>query len=394
MSPRRKHADAVLWPEAGFETICQHYAENRLAHDGAAAPPLYQSSTFVYPNAEAFIGRKAPDAPYYEYTRVGNPTVEMLEAKLARLEAADWARGVGSGMAAVAAAINACVQAGDHVVCVSRVYWPTRVYLGRMERYGVQTTYVRGVDPADFAAALRPETKLLYLESPTSGIADVPPVRELVALAGERGIKVVLDNSWATPFFYRPLDDGVDLVLHSATKYFGGHSDVVAGVVMGHDADLRQRVLDEAEFTGGTLDPFAAWLLLRGLRTLGLRMERHQSNGLAVARTLDQHPKVKHVFHPGLPSHPHHTQAARQLRGFGSLFGFMLREQTREACYRFIDRLKLFSIGVSWGGHESLVLGGDFFSEDPASPVWFIRLHVGLESEADLVADVLQALED
>lgn len=394
MTPRHKHDHAYLPPDAGFETICQHYAEDRLAQDGAAAPPLYQSSTFVFPNNASFLERHSPDSPYFEYTRLGNPTTAMLEAKLAKLEHGDWARCVSSGMAAIAAAVHACLKAGDHVVCVDRCYWPTKVLLNKMERFDISTTYVKGVNVDDFVAAITPKTKVFYLESPTAGFGDVPDIDKLVAAAHERDIRVIFDNSWASPYFMNPLDHGVDLVVHSCTKYISGHSDVMAGVVIGRDGAPRKCVRDEAEYGGATLDPFAAWLLLRGLRTLALRMERHHESALAVAGMLAEHPKVERVYHPGLPCHPHHETAKRLLRGYGSLFGFTLKDNSREATYRFVDRLKLFGIGVSWGGHESLVVGADFFGDDPDNPVWFVRMHVGLESTDDLIADVRQALED
>ncbi len=380
--------------DAGFETLCEHFGEDRLGHGGGAVPPIYQNSTFIYPSAEEFEKRKSPDSAFFEYTRTGNPTTAILEAKLARLEGGRWARAFASGMGAVSAAINACVQSGDHVVCVYRCYWPTRQLLGRLERFGVGTTFVKGVEPDDFVAAIRPETKVLYLESPTSGLGDCPPIAALTQIAKERGLTTIFDNSWATPYFLQPLGLGCDLVVHSATKFFGGHSDVVAGAVIGNDTELEQQVHNELELVGAVCDPFAAWLLMRGVRTLPIRMERHQSNALAVARFLVDHPRIERVYHPGLPAHPHHEIARQQLRGYSSLFGFTLRQQDREACNRVVNRLKLFSIGVSWGGHESLVVGGNFFSDSPDEIVWFIRLHVGLETVGDLIADLKQALED
>ncbi len=377
---------------SGFETQCQHFGEDPFAHAHGAAPPLYQNSTFLYPDAATFEQRKQPHVTQAEYTRVGNPTTDMLQAKLAKLERGAWCRMFASGMGAISAAVQACVCSGDHVVCVDRCYWPTRQYLKHMRRYGVETTFVKGIDPANFAAAFRAETKLLYVESPTSGFGDCPPVAPLVAAAHERGAKVIFDNSWASPYFCNPLEHGCDLVVHSATKFIGGHSDLVAGAVIGRDESLERRVALELELVGACCDPFAAWLMLRGLRTLPLRMERHHASALAVAQMLVEHPAVDRVYHPGVSQHPHHDIARQHLRGYGSLFGFTPKAQSREACHRIIDRLQLFGIGVSWGGHESLVVGGNFFSENP--DVWFVRLHVGLESLDDLLADVRQALAD
>ncbi len=381
-------------PNCGFETICTHYGEDPERQFGAAAPPIYQTSTFLYPDAATFDQRRKPGGGRYEYTRGSNPTSQILEAKLARMERAEWADCFGSGMAAITAAINSCVAANTHVVAVAHCYGPTRRYLDRMKRFGVETTFVAGVDPEDFIAAIRPNTRLIYLESPTSGLFEVPEIEPITRAARERGIITAFDNSWATPFFQNPLEMGADLVLHSATKFLNGHSDVVAGVVVGRDRGLREHFLREIELVGGILDPHAAWLLLRGLRTLPLRMERHQENGLAVAEMLAEHPKVTYVLHPGLESHPQHATARKQLRGYSGLFSFALEEQGRAATHRLLNRLKLFRIGVSWGGYESLAVGGTLFGVAGDRPEWLIRLHVGLESKRDLIADIQQALED
>ncbi|MBU0639381.1 MAG: aminotransferase class I/II-fold pyridoxal phosphate-dependent enzyme [Planctomycetes bacterium] len=381
--------------DAGFETICAHYADDRHGHAGAVVPPIYQVSTFLYRDAEAFERRKQPGDPQCEYTRWKNPTTMALEAKLARLEAGNWARCFASGMGAITAAINACVESGAHVVCVGQCYWPTRRYLSEyLTRFGVRVTFVNGCDPDDFVAAFEPDTRLLYLESPTSGFFEMPPAEPLAAAARQRGITTIFDNSWATPYFQRPLELGCDLVVHSATKFIGGHSDVVAGALIGRDEELGQRLLAESELLGATPDPFAAWLLQRGLRTLAVRMERHQQNGLAVAHFLEEHPRVARVHHPGLASHPQHELARRQLRGYASLFSFELKEQTRAATHRFLNRLKLFGIGVSWGGHESLAVGGTLFSRSSEQELWLIRLHIGLETVDDLISDLRQALEE
>lgn len=389
--------DDPLSPGA-FETLCTHYGEHRLAHGGAVPPPIYQTSTFVYPDAAAWEQRDAPHTPYFVYTRRSNPTTAVLEAKLARLEHGRWARCFASGMGAITTAIGACVAAGAHVVLVNDCYSPARRFLTQyLDRFGVSATFVLGTDPAAFIDALRPETRLVYLESPTTGRFDVLELEPITAAARRRGIFTVFDNSYATPYFQCPLDFGIDLVVHSATKFIGGHSDTLGGVVVGRDEELRQRVAFEGELLGASLDPFAAWLLLRGLRTLPLRMEQHQRSGLALAHTLAEHPKVLKVYHPALGAPAQHAAARRQLRGYSGLFSFALREQTGAAVNRFMERLRVFSIGCSWGGFESLVLGGpaaDLFAPNPAEPAWIIRLHAGLEATEDLVHDVRQALED
>ena len=382
----------------GFETLCAHYGEHRLAHGGGAAPPIYQSSTFVYPDAEAFEERDRPDTPYYVYTRRTNPTTAILEAKLARLEHGLWARCFASGMGAITAAINLCVSTDAHVVVVSDCYQPTRRYLTQyLDRFNVQATFVPGTHPDDFVAALRDETHVIYLESPTSGRFDVIELAPIVAAARQRGITTILDNSWSTPYFQQPLDLGIDLVVHSATKFISGHSDTLGGVVVGRDEGLRRRLCSEAELLGASIDPFAAWLLIRGLRTLAVRMEQHQRSGLALAHLLAEHPAVERVYYPGLETYAQHAVARRQMRGYSGMLSFALRDQTRVATNRFLNRLRVFSIGCSWGGYESLVLGGrgaDLFAENLHEPEWIIRLHCGLESTPDLVDDVRQALQE
>jgi cystathionine beta-lyase len=390
--PQPEFDDPV--PQPGFGTIATHFGEDYAAREGAAAPPIYQTSTFIYPDAAAFAARISGESRRHDYTRVSNPTTQILEAKLARLEHGEWGQCFGSGMAAISSAIYACVKSGSHVVCVDHVYGPTRIYLQHVRRFGVETTYVRGSETGPFLAALRPETRVLMLESPTSGHFECPEIGPLTAAARERGITTIFDNSYATPYFMNPLDLGIDIVVHTGTKYINGHSDVVAGVAVGRDQKLRDAVQREAELGGATLDPFAAWLMLRGLRTLHVRMEQHQKSGLAAARFLESHPRVARVMHPGLESHPQHAIAARQMRGYAGLFSFALKEQTKEATHRFLDRLRLFGQGVSWGGHESLAIGGTFFGTDPTRPEWIVRLHVGLETTANLVADLKRALED
>ncbi len=393
LKPRRVYDDPL--PNCGFETLCTHYAEDPAEQQGAAAPPIYQTSTFIYPDAEAFWNRRRGDGPHYDYTRVGNPTTAMLEAKLARLEGGTWAYGFGSGMGAISAALRAVLKAGDHVVAQAHVYGPTQTYLRQLARFGIEATFLTTSEAGALLGACRPQTRLIYFESPTSGHFEIVDIRAVVAGARGRGIVTAFDNSWATPYFQRPLELGVDLVTHSATKYLNGHSDVVAGFVVGRDdGELHARVQEEVEYAGATLDPFAAWLMLRGLRTLPMRMEYHQRSALAVARMLAAHGRVAVVNHPGLERHPGHELARRQMRGCSSLFSFALHDQSREATARVLDRLRLFRAGVSWGGHESLAIGGTFFSAPDEPKRWLIRLHVGLESTEDLLADLRQALED
>lgn len=379
--------------EPGFDTLCAHAGDDPDRFLGAPVPPIYQNSLFTLPDAEAFAARQGRQPEAYDYTRVANPTTDVLEAKLAALEGAETARCFASGMAAVTAAVLHAVRAGEHIVAVETAYGPTRKLLSEyLPRFGLSVTYVPGTHAEQFADALRPETRLFYLESPSSLSFQLQDLAAVSALARQHAITTVVDNSWASPYFQNPLTLGIDLVLHSATKYLGGHSDVVAGVVLGRRERMAALAEWEGQLLGGILDPFAAWLLLRGVRTLPLRMERHQESGLRAARFLEAHPRVARVHHPGLPSHPQHVLGASQMRGYSGLFSLELRETERDAVYRVVNQLRYFGIGVSWGGFESLAIPVDLNVRSGEPPRWGIRLHIGLETVEDLLADLEQAL--
>lgn len=379
--------------EPGFETLCAHAGDDPARFLGAPVPPIYQNSLFTVPDAESFFtrGERRPDG--YDYTRCANPTTDVLEAKLAALERTEAARCFGSGMAAVTAAVLYAVKSGDHVVAVDTVYGPTRQLLTEyLPRFQVDVTFVPGDDPEQFRAACTPRTRLFYLESPSSLVFRMQDLEAVATLAREREILTVIDNSWASPYFQNPTEFGIDLVVHSATKYLGGHSDIVAGVVMGAKRHLDSIRVWEGQLLGGILDPFAAWLMLRGLRTLPVRMDRHQQSALTVAQTLEAHPAVARVLYPGLPSHPQYTLGQRQLRGTSGLLSVELKDGSQELTCRVLNRLHYFGIGVSWGGFESLAVPIAFPAEAGATPGWGMRLHIGLETLDDLLEDLDQAL--
>jgi len=379
--------------EAGFDTLCVHYAEQRQRHLGAAAPPLFQSSTFTYPDCEAFENRTAEAPARYDYTRSANPTTGILESKIAVLERAEAARAFGSGMAAISAAVLSCVQAGDHVVTIDTVYGPTRtLFSDYLPRFGIETSYVRGTRIEDFAGALRPDTRLIYLESPSSLLFELQDLAAVAALARQHGIATICDNSNATPYFQNPVTRGIDLVVHSATKYISGHSDLVAGLVVGPAERMRRMATQEGALLGGIVDPFAAWLMLRGLRTLSVRMERHQASAIDLAQFLEDHPRVRKVHYPGLPSHPQADLARRQARGHSGMLSFELRDPTHTQACQVVNALRYFCIAVSWGGYESLVIPSAVTDPVDGEEKWIIRLSVGLENVADLRADLNRAL--
>lgn len=397
----------------GFETLCAHWGENPAEVHGAVVPPLYQNSLFTYPSSAAreWLPQAPDDIPddrgaapsvdpfqeSYDYTRVSNPTTALAEAKIAVLERGQKARCFGSGMGAIAAAVFSCVHAGAHVIAPETAYGPARRLLSDyLPRFQVSVTFVDGGDPNDYAAALRPETTLLYLESPSSLVFKQQDLAAVAAIAKAHGAATLCDNSWATPFFQNPLDFGIDLVVHSATKYLGGHSDIVAGVVVGSVERIDAMTLQEGCLLGAVLDPFASWLLIRGLRTLPIRMERHQQTARRLATALLEHPKVAAVYYPGLPADPQADLTQRQLRGTSGLFSMRLKQPGRESAHQFVDALRYFGIGCSWGGFESLALPLAVPAREVGlsgeEPQWLVRLHVGLESADDLWADLDAAL--
>lgn len=370
-----------------FEDICTHFGEDPERYFGAVVPPIFQNSLFAAPSVDARSRR----SERYTYTRESNPTTDMVNRKLAAMEGAHEARCFASGMAAISAAVMSQVKAGDHVVCVKHVYYPARTLLqDYLARFGVEVTFVQGSCVTDFEQAIRPNTRVFYLESPTSINLWLQPLEEVCALATAHGITTIIDNTWATPLFQRPFEMGVDIVVHSASKYLGGHSDVIAGVVCTSRQHI-EAIHREMTLIGGILDPFAAWLILRGLRTLPTRLVQHQQNALQVAQWLFEHPAVHNVLYPGLPSHPQYELACRQMSGFSGLMSFTLKRNTREAAVGVVDALRSFHIGVSWGGYESLAL--PMLIEDyDGEQRWGLRVHIGLERVDTLIADLEQAL--
>ncbi len=377
----------------GFETLCVHFAEQRERDLGAAAPPLYQNSTFTFPDCETFAKFREADFPRYVYSRVSNPTTDLLQKKIAELEGGEACRAFASGMAAISSAILSCAKTGDHVITVETVYWPTRTLLSDyLPRFGIETTYVRGTSLAEFEKALRPNTRLIYLETPSTALFELQDLAGVAKLARARGVATACDNSNATPFFQNPIRHGIDLSIHTATKYLGGHSDLVAGLVIGSKERIGRMVKQEGELLGGVADPFCSWLMLRGLRTLAVRMERHQQSAAAVARFLESDARVARVFYDGLDSHPQAALARGQMRGHSGMLSLELKDGSREKAFRVVDALEYFCIAVSWGGYESLAIPLEAVDPETGKKIWIIRLSIGLESVEDLKADLDQAL--
>ena len=384
---------------ASIETKLIH-SDRSLNSTSSVAPPIFQTATFRASSAEDFAHR-ADQARHPEfYSRYGNPSSSQAESVLAATEGAATALLTASGMGAVSAAVLSLVGQGDHLIAQTAHYGATITLVQKLlPKFGVEVTQVDQRDCAAFERALRPNTKLILLESPSNPVITLTDLRAVASLAKSRGIITLVDNTFATPINQRPLDLGCDLVFHSATKYFGGHSDLIAGVVMGSKERVTQ-IWETHIVLGAVLGPFDAWLLLRGARTLSLRVHRHNENAIAVAEFLEGHPAVKRVHYPGLKSHPQHELARRQMAGFGGMLSFEPKGGV-EAAGRFLERVRLASLATSLGGIETLVVDAAtnflrYMSVERAAGLGIVpglvRVSVGLEGKEDLIADFDQAL--
>ncbi|GAB4545302.1 MAG: PLP-dependent aspartate aminotransferase family protein [Anaerolineae bacterium] len=389
-----------------FSTRAVHAGETRNKPYHALTTPIVQTSTFTFTDTGDLIDFMearmwGDETERTEYGRYGNPTLAAAERKLADLDGGEAALLFSSGMAAVTATLLTLLSSGAHVVMTNDCYRRTRQFItGFLNRYGVEATQVPVGDYEALEAAIRPETRVILSESPTNPYLRVVDLPRLVEIARRHGVKTVIDSTFATPVNQRPLEFGVDLVIHSATKYLGGHNDLLAGVVVGTEymlAGLRET----QGMVGAICDPNTAYLLLRGLKTLDLRVTRQNETGLKVARFLERHPAVRRVYYPGLTSHPDHAIAREQMSGYGGVVSFEL-EADLEKTGRFIDALQIPYIGPSLGGVESLVgqvalvsyyeLSSQERAEIGLSDT-LVRLAVGIESVDDIIADLAQALD-
>lgn len=369
---------------------------------GAVNVPIYQSSTFAFKNAAHGAALFAGDEEGYIYTRIGNPTIGALENNVAELENGYKGIATSSGLGAVSTVFLALMSANDHIISTDSVYGPSRGLIeNHLSRFGVSASFINTSRLEDIQAAFRPQTRILFIETPSNPSMQVTDIKAAADMAHAHGCLLVVDNTFASPYLQRPLDLGADVVLHSVTKFLNGHADIVGGVIITKTKDLYRRIRPLMVNLGCNMDPHQAYLVLRGIKTLGIRMERAQQNAMVIARWLENDPRVAWVRYIGLESHPQHELAKKQMSGFGSMISFELKGGL-EAGRQLMDRVRLAILAVSLGGVETLI-------EHPASMTHagmsredrqaagigdgLVRYSVGIEDVKDLIADLKQALE-
>ncbi|MFL6139426.1 MAG: cystathionine gamma-synthase [Frankiaceae bacterium] len=374
----------------GFETLAIHAGQDPDPATGAVITPIYQTSTYVQDGVARHRG--------YEYSRSANPTRTALETCLAALEVGDRGLAFASGLAAEDCVLRALCRPGSHVLIPHDAYGGTyRLFARVLERWGLSYEPVALHEPDAVRAAMRPETALIWCETPTNPVLGIADIAALAEVAHERGARLLVDNTFASSYLQQPLTLGADIVVHSTTKYMGGHSDVVGGALVVRDADLGEELAFHQNAMGAVAGPFDSWLVLRGVKTLGVRMERHCANAHRIAEMLTRHPRVTKVFYPGLPDHPGHELAAKQMRDFGGIVSFLVADV--EEAKRVCERTELFALGESLGGVESLIEHPGLMTHASAAgsplevPDNLVRLSVGIETADDLIADLQQALD-
>jgi cystathionine beta-lyase/cystathionine gamma-synthase len=378
--------------------ILTEYAEERENYFNAVSPPIMQTSNFTFRKVEDMRKAFADEMSGYLYSRGLNPTVEILRKKLAALDGADDCLVFSSGAAAIFAGILANVISGDHVVSVRNPYtWAQKTFNVILPRFGVTTAYIDGTDIRNFEAAIQPNTSLIYLESPNSWDYALQDLKAVADLARSKNIVTMIDNSYCTPLYQRPIDFGIDLCMQTATKYISGHSDTLGGVLSGSHEMIKKIFDSEYLNVGSGIQPFNAWLLIRGLRTLPARLERITRSTMEVVNFLKQHDKVENVIFPFDQSFPQFELARKQMRGACGLLTFTIKNGTCESITHFCESLRHILMAVSWGGHESLILpkcAGIQPSDFDGSNIehQYIRMYVGLEDPSYLIADLNQAL--
>ena len=369
---------------------------------GEVSVPIFQSSTFSFPSAEEGAARFSGESNGYIYTRMGNPTIQALEDNIASLENGHAGMATATGMAAITTVFLALLQQGNHIISTASVYGPTRMVMEKeFSRFGIKSSFVETSDLNNIEKAMQlPDTRIIYIETPANPTISITDIQRVAEFAHKNDLLLVVDNTFSSPYLQRPLELGADIVIHSLTKFLNGHSDVVGGMIVTKNEELYQKIRSVLNLFGGTMDPHQAWLVLRGVRTLALRVEKSQENAVKLAQFLLQHPKVTWVNYPGLPEHPQHEIAKKQMDGFGSMISFGVKNGL-EGGKIVMNNVQLFTLAVSLGGVESLI-------EHPASMTHasipkeerdesgilneLVRVSVGCEDFEDIKEDLNQAL--
>ncbi len=387
--------------ELGFQSLCCHAGQHADPQTGAHNTPIYQTSTFAFKNVQDGSAKFAGEKEGYIYTRLGNPTQNALEEKMAALEGAEAAIATASGMAAISSSVMAVAFAGDHILAHDCLYGCTHSLMEEiLPRYGIEVTFADLSDLDNVDEYMQDNTKLVYLETPSNPTLNLVDIEEVSKKAHAAGAKVIVDNTFMTPYLQSPLALGADMVVHSATKYIGGHGDAIAGVIAGKEemlADIRMTTLKDF---GGIISPFNAWLLLRGLKTLPIRVDKHTENAMEVAEFLEAHDKVERVFYPGLESHPQHDLAKKQASGFGSMISFELKGGY-DAGEKMMNNVNLATLAVSLGDVDTLIQHPASMTHAPvpreerlAAGITdgLVRISIGIEDVEDIIADLDNSL--
>lgn len=378
--------------------ILTHLGEDHKKYFNAVSPPVIQSSNFIFDTVQELKDAISDELNHHIYTRGNNPTVDILRKKVAALESAEDALITSSGAAAIAASVMSQVKAGDHVICVNKPYsWTYKLLSNLLTRFGVEVTYVDATSVEDMKAAIQHNTTVLYLESPNSLTFEISDLRACAALAKEHGLVSIIDNSHCSPIFQRPIEIGIDIVIHSATKYINGHGDVVVGVIASSKEIIQKIFINEYMTLGLNISPHDANLVIRGLRTLELRVKRSDETAHKVVKFLKAHDKIENVTFPLDPDFPQYELAKSQMTGCGGLITIELKADDKPAVMRFVEAIDKFLMAVSWGGYESLMIPSITFHDMdgvPDSPIpWtYVRLYIGLEDADYLIEDLGQAL--
>lgn len=378
--------------------ITSHYGEEYEHYYNAIVPPIFMNSLNVFETIDDYYDFDRTDKHMYCYGRVQNPTVRILEDKIAALEHGIGALAFASGMAAATTAVLTACKVGHHIVCIYNAYGPLKDFLKGYckEHLDITTTFIHGNRVEEFEAAVTDDTDLIILESPSSLIFSLQDIRAVSEIAKRHQALVYIDNTFCTPVYQQPLDLGADIVMHTTSKYIGGHSDLIGGMLAAKDPELMKKLTTNRELLGGIAGPMEAWLMIRGLRTMEVRIAQHQATALEVAAYLEKHPKVRKVFYPGLPSHPQYELMKQQQSGNTGLMSFEVEGTTADAV-KVAESLKIFKIGVSWGGFESLVFLPHARTDEEICTVLggaqnIIRIHCGLEGTDALISDLESAL--